>query len=491
MLSTIAVSFVSAPFNYLRNGAILYKHALCVYPYRRDTSDLGLFPPLGLELIAAVLEPRSQSVEVVDFRRTSRCTAGCCRPETDLVCFSINWKRDTEYIRDEIRAVPPGKFVLLGGRHVSESVDEWFAACPNVTAIVRGDGEDAVEELARGDPLEAIAGMSFRKEDRIIHNANRDPGPLRDDLIPARNLRSRPYQIGLKGVESGITVDMISASRGCPFNCNFCSFNRNPWGKKRPWSARTPESVVNEIAGLEATVIGFTDDLFTWNMDWVEKICDLLLERGIRKKFVINARIDVAKHPAILAKMEKAGFALLMLGIESVTDKTLRAMKKGFDTARIRESFDVLRRTKLFLHGFFILGCIGETLEEMRRIGPFASEVGIDTMALSTLRSSPFSGLDELVAQTPGYHIAPNGKIYSDQFSIADIKALRRTMYREFYSFRRILHIIHRGIQCGALRLLPRVLPRLPRLVWNSAKGNRDRSRRRTRKTAEVAAAKA
>ena len=469
----------------------MYKHALCVHPYRSDTSDVGLFPPLGLELIAAVLQPKSHSVEVVDLRRTSRRTADSCRPETDLVCFSINWKKDIEFIRDEIGSVPPGRFVLLGGRHISECVEEWFSACPNVTAIVRGDGEEAVEELARGDPLEGIAGMSFRKDGRIIHNPNRDPGPLRDDLIPARNLRPRPYQIGLKGVESGITVDMVSGSRGCPFNCSFCSFNRNPWGKKRPWSARTPESVVNEIAGIEATMIGFTDDLFTWDMDRVERICDLILERGIRKKFIINARLEVAKHPAILAKMEKAGFALLMLGIESVTDNTLRAMKKGFDTARIRESFSVLRRTRMFLHGFFILGCIGETLEEMRRIGPFASEVGIDTMALSTLRSSPFSGLDELVAQTPGYHIAPNGKIYSDKCSIADLKALRRKMYREFYSPRRILYIIRRGIHCGALTLLPRVLPRLPQLVWTSVKGNRSRTRRRARKAAEATAAKA
>jgi radical SAM superfamily enzyme YgiQ (UPF0313 family) len=469
----------------------LYDHVLCVYPYGKDTSDIGLFPPLGLELIASVLEPHSKVVEILDHRRTKRRTAQACRPETDLVCYSINWKRDLELIRSEIAAAPKDAFVLLGGRHASESVDDWFKACPRVDAIVRGDGEEAVDELARGGPKEFIAGLSWRKNGQIIHNMNRDPGPLRDDILPARHLRDRVYQIGLLGVESGITVDMVSGSRGCPFDCSFCSFNRNPWGKKREWSARSPESVVDEIAGIEASMVAFTDDLFTWDMKRVERICDLLLQRGIRKKYLINARLEVAKRPDVLKKMEKAGVAVLMIGIESVTDRTLRAMKKGFDRKRIQAYLSVLRKTDMFLHGFFILGCIGESLEEMRDIGPFAKEVGIDTMALSTLRSSPFSGLDELVARTPGYHISPSGKIFSDHCSIDELKELRRQIYREFYGPGRVMHIIRRGIRAGALQFLPRVLPRLPWLFLNTLRGNLQRSRRRKAKLAAAQATKA
>lgn len=462
----------------------MYDHALCVYPYGTDTSDLGLFPPLGLELIAAVLEPHAKVVELLDLRRTTRRTRQACRPETDLVCYSINWKRDLELIRREIASVPKGAYVLLGGRHVSESVEAWFNTCPRVDAIVRGDGEGAVEALARGDPKAGIAGLSWRQDGQIIHNPNRDPGPLRDDLRPARHLRDRGYQIGFKGVELGITVDLVSGSRGCPFNCTFCSFNRNPWGQKRAWAARSPESVVDELAGIEAALVAFTDDLFTWDLDWVERICDLLLRRGIRKKYLISARLEVARRPDLLKKMEQAGVALLMLGIESVTDRTLRAMKKGFDRQRIREYLSVLRQTNLFLHGFFILGCIGESREEMRAIGPFAKEVGIDSMALSTLRSSPFSGLDDLVAQTPGYHLSPDGKIFSDHCSLDDLRELRRQMYREFYGPGRVLHIIRKGLRAGALPFLPQVLPRLPWCFLHTLRGHRQRARRRKAKLA-------
>ena len=68
-------------------------------------------------------------------------------------------------------------------------------------------------------------------------------------------------------------------------------------------------------------------------MDRVERICDLILERGIRKKYVVQARLEIARRPEVIDKMELAGFSMLLLGIESAQDKTLRSMRKGFNTA--------------------------------------------------------------------------------------------------------------------------------------------------------------
>jgi anaerobic magnesium-protoporphyrin IX monomethyl ester cyclase len=464
----------------------MYNHALCVYPYQSDGFHAGFLPPLGLELIASVLEPNCQSLEILDLRKRRGSTIDFCRPKTDLVCFSVNWKRDVEFIRREIRCVPAGAFILLGGRHVTENPEDWFAACPNIDAIVRGDGEETVEELCRGKPPEEIMGLSFRKNGRIVHNPNRTPGHLREDLLPARHLRTTSYQFGLEGVEAGIPVDMVSSSRGCPFNCNFCSFSRNPWGNKRPWSARSPQSVADELARIEAPIVAFADDLFTFDMDRVDRICDLILASGIRKKYIINARLEIAERPEVLRKMEKAGFLMLMLGIESTQDKTLRSMRKGFDTARIRECFKVLGQSSMILNGYFIIGNIGESVEEMLQIVPFAKELGVDTIAVSTLRSSPYSGLDELVAKSPGYHIARNGKIYSDQCSVKELRDLHHRIYREFYTPGQLLQIARKGIRNGAFRFLPMVLPRLPRLAWSVARNYREHAQRRKAMEAAV-----
>jgi len=463
-------------------GSATFAHALCVYPYRRELNEAGFFPPLGLEFIAAVVQQHARSIDLVDLRMESGRTLDFLRPQTDLVCFSVNWDRDRAFLAGEIHSVPPGILTVIGGRHATESPDEWLAEFPNVDAVIRGDGEEAMEELCRGLPLERIAGLSYRRDGRVHHNPNRTLGEMRDDLYPDRRLRRHKYVAKITGVESGVCIDAIAASRGCPFNCTFCSFNRNPWGEKRQWTARSPESVVDELAKMKARVVGFTDDLFTHDMDRVDRICDLLIARGIRKRYLVNARLEVTRRPDVLRKMERAGFSMLMLGIESAHDKTLKSMRKGFNVAQIREHFEVLRRSRMILHGYFILGCIGETADEMLHIAPFAHELGIDTLALSRLRFSPYSGLDELVAANPGYHIAPNGKIYSDHCSVAELRQLRRRIWRDFYTPAQIARIARKGLENGALSFVPEFLPRLPLIAAASVARVWQRSRRRARK---------
>jgi len=431
----------------------VFRHVLCVYPYRRELRNVGFFPPLGLEHIAAVIEPHARSLDVVDMRKEAGRTKDFLRPETDMVCFSVNWKRHVEFLREEIISVPPDIFTILGGRHATEDPEGWLTSCPNVDAVVRGDGEEVMEDLCQGVPLENIAGLSFRKGDSIFHNPIRRLGAIKDQLYPNRSHRRYTYEVEMLNIGIGVEFDMVSASRGCPFNCNFCSFNFNPWGEKRNWSGRSPESIVEELAQIKAPLVAFTDEVFTHDMDRVERICDLILGHGIRKKYIINARLEIARRPDVIRKMELAGFAMLLLGIESAHDKTLHSMRKGFNTSKIREYLAVLRDRPMILNGYFILGNIGESVEEMMQIVPFAHELGLDTIVLCLLRNNPHSGLDELVAQNPDYHIAPNGKVYSDHCSVKELRRLRRKLDQKFYNKRQLLRILDKGRRSGLLKL--------------------------------------
>ncbi|MCY2930887.1 MAG: radical SAM protein [Planctomycetota bacterium] len=461
-----------------------------MYPYRRELNEAGFWPPLGLEFVAAVVQRYAGTLDLVDLRMESGRTADFIRPETDLVCFSVNWDRDIEFLEEEIRSVPPGVLTIVGGRHATECPERWLKEFPNVTAVVRGDGEEAMEEICRGVPMAQIAGISFRGDGGICHNPNRTLGKTQDDLYPDRRLRRGAYVVTVKGVRTKLKVDSIASSRGCPFNCTFCSFNRNPWGEKRGWTGRSAESVVDELAEMEAPLVGFTDDLVTHDMDRVEHICDLILSRGIRKKYVINARLEIARRPDVLRKMERAGFFMLLLGVESAQDKTLRSMRKGFDVAKIREYFQVLRHTRMILHGYFILGCVGETVDDMLAIAPFAKEIGLDTVGLSGLRHSPYSGLDELVAASPGYHIADSGKVCSDHCSLTALRQVRRQIHHQFYTPAQIAHIARKGLQGGGASLLPGILPYLPRIAvhWMAYAWRRFRRRAGKRHAHQAAA---
>jgi radical SAM superfamily enzyme YgiQ (UPF0313 family) len=444
---------------------LMFKHILCVYPYRYDLKNASFFPPLGLEFIAATLAPYARDIDIVDLREEAGRTKDFIRPDTELVCFSVNWDIEPDSIRDEILSVGSDALVVVGGRHATNDPEVWLSQCPNVGMVIRGDGEEAVQDVCNGLPLEEIAGLSYRRNGEIVHNPSREFGPVSDDIYPNRNRRRYKYEIAVQGLGTGLTIDTLAGSRGCPFNCNFCSFSRNPFGGKRPWSARSPESVVDELEQIDAPIVAFTDDLFTLDVGRVARICDLIIERGIRKKMAVNARVEVAKHAHILRKMEKAGFFMLMLGIESACDKTLTSMGKGFDTARLREYAKVLRKSSMILHGYFILGNIGESVEDILRIPGFARELGLDTLSLSTLRAGSHSGLEELIASSPGYHIAPNGKVYSDHCSGRMLRQLRRRIIKTFYSRRHILRLGRKWVKNGALRVLPHLIVRLPRLV--------------------------
>lgn len=457
----------------------MFKHILCSYPYRRELNDVGFFPPLGLEFIAATVRSHALAVDIVDMRKEKGRTIDFIRPDTEMLCFSINWERDLDFVAEEIKSVPEKILTIIGGRHATENPLKWLEQFPNVNIIVRGDGEEAMEEICRGVPLENIPGISFRRQNEIIHNPSRVQGALRDEIFPERRFRKYTYDVILGGSGTGLKVDMIASSRGCPFNCNFCSFSRNPWGGKRNWTARSPESVVTEIEQTDATLIGFTDDLFTFDMDRVEKICDLLIAKKIKKKYFINARLEIAKRPDVMKKMEDAGFVLLMLGIESAHDKTLKSMHKGFDTAQIEKYLKILSKTNMLLHGYFIVGNIGESKKDMEEILPFARRIGLDTIALSVLRAGPYSGLEELISASPGYHIDPDGKIFSDACSVEDLRDMRRWIYRNFFRLSQMLHIALKGIRLGALVMLPDLLPRIPGIALNVIRHRRKRKQQK------------
>ncbi|NQT40547.1 MAG: radical SAM protein, partial [Planctomycetes bacterium] len=224
----------------------------------------------------------------------------------------------------------------------------------------------------------------------------------------------------------------------------FCNFAVNPWGVKRCWTPRSVESIVREIEQIDADLVIFVDDVFTHQPDRVIEICDLLIEKKIRKHYIVNARLEIAKRPDVIRKMEQAGFFALLIGVESTQDATLKSMGKGFNIETVRKRFKVLRKSKMIINAYFIVGNIGETEEQMLSTASFARSIGVDLIHVSRLRNEPHSGLSDLVEQTPGYHIDAEGFIYSDDYSSQHIAALRKQIDKRFHSPRHVVHVVNK-----------------------------------------------
>ena len=432
-----------------------YKNALCIYPYKTELKTVGFLPPIGLEYVASAIEDLVESLKIIDLRFEKEPLISFIEKNTDLVLVSHNWDVEEEFVKEVINSIPENITVIVGGRYATEYVNELFADISRIDGIVRGDGEEIAREIVQKGISPDIDGLSFRSNGKITHNKNRGLEPVPNDFYPNRKLRRYKYMVALEGFTSDVQLDLMLGSRGCPYNCKFCDFKFNPLGEKRKWSIRSPESVLSEIKTIEAGVIGFADDIFTADMDWVGRLCDLLIKEGIKKKYAINARLEIAKRPDVLKKMYDAGFMAFLLGIESAHDKTLTSMNKGFNTAKIREYFEVLRQFNFIYHCYFIIGNIGETRDEMMDIVNFSHELGIDTLGLSILRATKYSPLKDMVKEFGDYHIDEgSGKVYSDRISLEELQQIRRNVNASFFTIPVILRImkkliIHRLLTVG------------------------------------------
>ena len=419
-----------------------YKHALCVYPHKEGAPGKKYFPPIGLEYIATALENLVETVTLIDMRFEPQLDGFLKDNNVDLICLSVNWDYQREAALDLLARIPSHIKIVLGGRYVTTHVEDFFNASSKIAIIVRGDGEAIIRDIVNGLPLEEITGISYRENGNIIHNNIRDLSGSDVVNFPNRKLRRAEYRLIFKDIDLGQKVDFISTSRGCPYNCKFCTFTNNPLGQKRNWSGRPASSVIEELKTIDADFLFVVDDNFAANMKRVEEICDLIIAEGIKKTFAVALRLEIYKQPEILKKMFKAGFKILTIGIESAQDKTLLSMQKGFDTATAEMAFAEIEKVNFYIHGYFIVGCIGESESEMLEIASFAKRLKLHTIDLSLLRTEKYSPLNDIIANSAGYHVGENNLIYSDEYSVEKLRKIRHQIGRRYYDFFTILRIM-------------------------------------------------
>jgi len=459
---------------------IKYNHVLALNPFTGDsTMAMGMFPPTGLEYIAASMKDLVGKVTLLDLQheeayRDPKALREFIRDRIDLLCISIRWSSRFDDVWKFVSQLPPEVCTVVGGYKATEEVDFLFERCPNIDMIVRGEGEDIIKEIVTGVPLKDIRGLSYRENGVIIHNENQELPDVTRVPFPDRSLRRHDYYLEQNGIRfSNLTFDTIMTARGCPFKCKFCTFSLNPLGQKRIYTERSIESVIEEMKTITADIVLFSDDNFFTNPKRSEQLCDLIIENNIKKLFIVQTRIDIAKNRRLLDKAQKAGFKVFLVGIESPHDWILENFQKGITQRQIRDAFAILNQYDFFIHGYFIYGNIGETKEEMLYIPKFAKELKLDSISFQKLRIEKFSPLKEVVEQTPGYYFQRiGGAVYSEQFGRKELKQIRNQIRSKFYDPQQFLHIFaevrHMGLLSwrdwvNALLKLPLLLFKLSR----------------------------
>jgi anaerobic magnesium-protoporphyrin IX monomethyl ester cyclase len=341
--------------------------------------------PTGLGVIAGYLrkydgiEPRIFDEQIRPFTDVSLKQAILEEKEPRIVGLSlltINSARAYEVAR-RIKRIDPKVLVVVGGIHATVLPEECLSA-EGVDVAIRREGEITLSELIRrvreGKGFEELEGISYRRNGNYVHNPDR---PVIEDL---NILPPFPYDLFEKNRESYRDFGTVITSRGCPYDCIFCS-QRAITGRRYRYFSN--ERVLAEIELLIEKYgvdnIWFMDDNFVVNRKRALSLMDGIIQAGYQKKagFVAEMRGESVTYE-LLNKMKEANFRIMSLGMETLVPRLLEVVEKGETVEENIRAVKMAHEVGISTSTTFIFGIPTETREERRLTARKARELPLD-----------------------------------------------------------------------------------------------------------------
>ena len=223
-------------------------------------------------------------------------------------------------------------------------------------------------------------------------------------------------------------------SRGCPFSCSFC--DKSVSGSR--WRAREAEDVVDEMAALQASGVGFInfyDDNFTLQRKRVIAICEEILRRDLRVEWKCEGRVDSVDID-MLRLMRRAGCRVVAYGVESANPQTLALLRKDIQVDQAKDAFALTRQAGLRSLAYMILGAPGEDVAAVRQSVNFCREIGADYVQFSSLVAMPGTPLFDQHRSSTSVKNPLDGDLNRDtltDLSEAQLSQLMRHAWSDFY----------------------------------------------------------
>jgi len=364
------------------------------------SSILGIskrvFAPLGMLYI---ISNSSRKIDFIDnkINRYSNEILYNKLKEYDVVGFggTILEVKQAKDVAEKLK--DSGVVTIYGGPNATIDYNCYI---DNFDFIVRGEGEITFEELLNSlenkGSFDDIDGITYKKNDKVIHNPDRPYIENLDSLkYPSRELLKFNKYVRKHNYVKAYPLDTIVSSRGCPFACTFCS-SKLIWN--RIYRARSAKTVVEEIKymidNFNTKGIFFREDLFTASRQRVLEFCNLIKPLGI--KWGCESRVDTIDEELAIA-MGKSGCNGIFFGVESSSDKTLKLIKKGITIKNVREAVRCCHEAGITSGGTFIAGFPWENKEDILFGFEEAKNLGFNRIGFYRLVGLPRSELYELI----------------------------------------------------------------------------------------------
>lgn len=290
----------------------------------------------------------------------------------------------------------PKCVTVLGGPHPTALPDEVLNH-NLVDFVVRGEGEDTIVELCdvlrkAGKDFQSIDGLSFKKDGGIVHNKERKliedldrlPFPARD-LVMFKDLYLYPNN----------RMNSLIASRGCPYDCTFCQA-RFLW--KRRVRFRSVENIIQELKEIKGAYhpekATFWDDSFTVKKQFVIDLCRRMREEKIyfEEGWNCETRVDIVDKE-LLRVMKDGGCSEVYIGIESGSEKILKAIHKNISVEQVLKAANLLNRMGFTWLAFFMIGFPDETRDDIELTKKLMRKLKADRINLCIFTPYPGSEL--------------------------------------------------------------------------------------------------
>lgn len=385
---------------------------------------LNRTPPLSSAYLAGSLAAAGYEVKVIDALgealtrlssgyRPDLLVNGLSVPEivarvprnASLIGITCLFSHEWPLIRDLIAALSrdfPEASIVCGGEHATAVPELCLEEAPGLKACALGEGEETIVELMEAclgrRPWREVAGLVFREGEEIHRTRPRDRiravdeiPPPRWDLTPVEGYLDGGFSFG---VDRGRTMPIL-ATRGCPYQCTFCS-SPQMWTTR--YTSRTPSLVVDEIEAYvrnwNVQNIDFYDLTSIIRREWILEFCEELQRRDLRITWQLpSGTRSEALDETVLRAMYRSGCRNVSYAPESGSERTLRAIRKKVKLPHIEASMRTAVREGLNVKANIMVGFPGETAEDLRHTLRFVLRMawaGVHDVSVWTF--SPYPG---------------------------------------------------------------------------------------------------
>lgn len=364
--------------------------------WQASSKGTALWMPIWLIYATGVLEKAGHQTRLIDSpaRKQSREAlikeAMDFAPELIVVYTATASIVNDMEITDLLKRACPRAVTVLTGPHVSVLPEDTLRRCPGGDYVIRREFDYALRDLAdalgQGRDIASVRGLAYLRDGTYLEN---------ELAPPIENLDELPFSIEV--IEKHLNIydyhmDYLLYpwvqtyfGRGCYGHCTFCLWPQTLMGRK--YRMRSLDSIFAELDYLRDRAphvreLMIDDDTFTFDFKRLAQFCERKLSGGYRLNWCANARPSITDTD-LLKLMKRAGCRALVAGYESGSPEILKRIRKGITVERMQAFADAAREAGVQVHGDFIIGLPGETLQTIAMTYRAALRLKPDTMQVS------------------------------------------------------------------------------------------------------------